>query len=98
MAAALPIERKGITEFIELTRRMNDVHFVWFGSLEAILIPRKIKAAIAAAPSNVHFAGFVTQAELAGAYSGADCFLFMSREETEGIAVLKLFLVQFPLY
>lgn len=96
VTAALPIERKGINEFIELARRMNDVHFVWFGSLEAILIPRKIKAAIAAAPSNVHFAGFVTQAELAGAYSGADCFLFMSREETEGIAVLEALSCSIP--
>lgn len=96
VTAALPIERKGITEFIKLARRMNDVHFVWFGSLETILIQRKIKAAIAAAPSNVHFAGFVTQAELAGAYSGADCFLFMSREETEGIAVLEALSCSIP--
>ena len=44
---------------------------------------------MAEAPSNVSFPGFVSQDELIAAYSGADCFLFLSLEETEGIAVLE---------
>lgn len=89
ITAALPIERKGILDFIALAEAMSDVHFMWFGSLGSRLIPKRIRRAIETAPSNVHFAGFISQEELIEAYSGADCFLFMSQEETEGIAVLE---------
>lgn len=89
VTAALPIERKGILDFIELARRLPDIRFVWFGSLGKALIPHKVRRAMAEAPSNVSFPGFVTQDELVAAYSGANCFLFLSREETEGIAVLE---------
>ncbi len=89
ISVALPIERKGILEFIEIARKMEDVHFIWFGSLSSFLIPAKVKKAMRRAPQNVTFAGYVSQDELIGAYSGADCFLFMSHEETEGIVVLE---------
>lgn len=89
VTAALPIERKGILDFIALARKMEKVRFIWFGSLPKSLIPRAVRRAMAEAPSNVSFPGFVSQEELVAAYSGADCFLFLSREETEGIAVLE---------
>ena len=89
ISVALPIERKGILEFISLARTMSDVRFIWFGSLSTVLIPSRIRKAISEAPLNVLFPGFVDQRELVEAYSGADCFLFMSYEETEGIAVLE---------
>ena len=89
ITVALPIERKGILDFIALAEEMSDVRFIWFGSLSVMLIPRKIRKAISKAPGNVLFAGFVDQVQLIEAYSGADCFLFMSHEETEGIAVLE---------
>ena len=44
---------------------------------------------MAKAPANLHFAGFVDQAALRGAYCGADLFCFASLEETEGIVVLE---------
>ena len=89
ITAALPIERKGILDFIEIARTMADVQFMWFGSLSSRLIPKRIRRAMEDAPSNVRFAGFISQEELIEAYSGADGFLFMSHEETEGIAVLE---------
>ena len=90
VTAALPIERKGILDFIALARRMEDVRFIWFGSLRAPLIPSRIRRAIRSARRRMCFSlGFVSQDELISAYSGAGCFLFMSHEETEGIAVLE---------
>ena len=44
---------------------------------------------MAAAPANLHFPGFVSQADLRDAYCGADLFCFCSEEETEGIVVLE---------
>ena len=42
-----------------------------------------------AAPGNVLFAGYVPADELRDAYCGADAFVFLSHQETEGISVLE---------
>ena len=83
------LERKGILDFIALARRMPDVWFFWFGYTDPALVPRKIRKAMAAAPDNVSFPGFLSQEALRDAYCGADAFLFCSHEETEGIVVLE---------
>ena len=83
------MERKGILDFIQLARRMPDVRFFWFGYTDPALVPRKIRKAMAAAPDNVSFPGFLSQEALRDAYCGADAFLFCSHEETEGIVVLE---------
>lgn len=82
-------ERKGILDFIALARRMPGVRFFWFGHTDPALVPRAVRKAMQAAPPNLCFAGFVTQAALRDAYCGADAFLFCSHEETEGIVVLE---------
>ena len=82
-------ERKGILDFIALARRMPGVLFFWFGHTDPALVPRTVRKAMQAAPPNLCFAGFVTQAALHDAYCGADAFLFCSHEETEGIVVLE---------
>lgn len=82
-------QRKGILDFIALARRMPGVRFFWFGHTDPALVPRAVRKAMGAAPANLCFAGFVTQAELRDAYCGADAFLFCSHEETEGIVVLE---------
>lgn len=83
------IGRKGITEFIDMARKMPDVTFVWMGYTDLHLVPREIGQAIKTAPSNVILPGFVSKEELRDAYNGSDIFAFMSHEETEGIVVLE---------
>ena len=81
--------RKGLPEFTELARRMPQVRFIWFGRAEEGHLPDEIRAAMDAAPGNVLFAGYVPADELRDAYCGADAFVFMSHQETEGISVLE---------
>ena len=83
------MERKGILDFIRLARRMPQVRFFWFGYTDPALVPRKIRKAMANAPDNLQFPGFLSQDKLRDAYCGADAFLFCSHEETEGIVVLE---------
>ena len=83
------IERKGILDFISLAELMPDVQFLWFGYTPPTLIPQEVLERISAAPKNLRFPGYVSAEELRAAYSGADLFLFMSFEETEGIVVLE---------
>nr|WP_317402394.1 glycosyltransferase [uncultured Gemmiger sp.] len=83
------MQRKGLTEFIELARALPLVQFYWFGYTPPALVPAPVRRAMAAAPDNLHFPGFVSQAELRDAYCGADLFCFCSHEETEGIVVLE---------
>ncbi len=83
------IERKGILDFLELAKRMPDTTFIWFGYTNTKLIPKKVSYAVDNAPKNVIFPGFVSREELCDAYNGADCFAFLSLEETEGIVVLE---------
>lgn len=81
--------RKGLPEFIGMARALPQARFFWFGYTEPALVPPEIRAAMADAPANLCFPGFVTQAALRDAYCGADLFAFCSREETEGIVVLE---------
>lgn len=83
------MRRKGILDFIALAAAMPQARFFWFGHTPPALVPRAVRRAMAAAPQNLTFAGFVPQSELRDAYCGADVFLFCSEEETEGIVVLE---------
>ena len=83
------IARKGLPEFLALAARMPKVRFFWFGWTDPKLVPAPVRAAMAAAPENVCFAGFVDRERLQEAYCGADAFAFLSHEETEGIVVLE---------
>ena len=83
------MQRKGIGRFIELARSLPGVRFFWFGYTQPALVPAEVRHAMAAAPANLQFPGFVSQAELRDAYCGADLFCFCSHEETEGIVVLE---------
>ena len=90
------MERKGILEFIEMARSMPEVQFLWFGYTRPELIPVNVQNAIATAPENVRFPGYVTPEELKMAYQGSDLFCFMSHEETEGIVVLEALACEVP--
>ncbi len=83
------IQRKGLLDYIELARSLPQVRFFWFGWTDPTLVPQEIRTAIQSAPSNLTFPGYVDRAALRDAYCGADAFVFMSHEETEGIVVLE---------
>jgi len=89
MAVGLYIERKGILEFLELAKRMPEYKFIWFGYTDPALVPYKIKEAMKHKTDNVLFPGYVTSDELKDAYSGANLFIFPTKEETEGIVLLE---------
>ena len=90
------IDRKGILDFIEIGKRMPQVEFYWFGYTNLYLIPGKIRRAIRQAPANVHFPGYVNREELRDAYCGSDVFLFLTKEETEGIVLLEALSCEIP--
>ena len=90
------IDRKGILDFIEMGKRMPQVEFYWFGYTSLYLIPGKIRRAIRQAPANVHFPGYVSRDELKDAYCGSNVFLFLTKEETEGIVLLEALACEIP--
>lgn len=83
------IERKGLTDFVELARSLPEVRFFWFGYTNLSLVSKRIRTAIQNAPKNLIFPGYVEREELRDAYCGCDLFAFLSSEETEGIVVLE---------
>ncbi|MBR2833803.1 MAG: glycosyltransferase [Bacilli bacterium] len=89
MAVGLYIERKGILEFLELAKRMPFYKFIWFGHTDPALVTLKVKEAMKNKTDNVYFPGYVQSLELKDAYSGADIFIFPTKEETEGIVLLE---------
>ena len=89
ISAGHTIERKGILDYIALARQMPQVKFFWFGHTPDYLVPKAVRSAMAEAPHNLCFAGYIGQEELRDAYCGADVFAFLSLEETEGIVVLE---------
>jgi len=90
------IERKGILDFIELAKLMPEYQFIWFGYTNLNIVPKNIKRSIKSASTNVRFPGYVEKIELKSALSGSDLFLFMSYEETEGIALLEALSSKIP--
>ena len=90
VCAGLYFRRKGIEDFVEVARRMPHVRFIWLGSINKWLIPRKIRRLVETDhPANVEFPGYFKGAVFQGAMSGSDLFFFPSYEETEGIVVLE---------
>lgn len=91
------IERKGILDFVELARQLPEYQFYWFGYTHPWLVPKNVKLALATAPSNLHFPGYVGKNDLKDAYCGCDLFLFLTQEETEGIVVLEALAAGIPI-
>ena len=96
MSVGLPIARKGILDFLALAERFPQVTFFWFGALTGALLPPRIKHALQQAPDNVRFPGYVGRETLRDAYAGSDLFLFLTKEETEGIVVLEALSMKIP--
>lgn len=96
MSVGLYLERKGITDFVEMARRMPEYKFIWFGHTNLNTVPASVKEAVTTKLDNLFFPGYISREELKKAYFGADLFLFMTREETEGIVLLEALACKIP--
>ena len=85
----LYLKRKGILDFVELAKRMPEYQFIWFGSLNKAIIPRKVRKAVRTKLPNLKFPGHVTAEEIKAALSGADLYVFPTFEETEGLPIIE---------
>ena len=91
-----PFMRKGLQDFIEVARMNPDITFIWFGHLQRILTSMKILKAIKNKPNNVIMPGYIDNSIIKGAMQYAECLLFPSYEETEGIVVLEALASKLP--
>ncbi|MDR1782491.1 MAG: glycosyltransferase family 4 protein [Bacilli bacterium] len=89
ISVGLWFERKGILDFIKLAKSLPNYKFIWFGQTPKVSIPPKITSAMENKSNNCFFPGYISGDIIEGAFSGANMFVFMSYEETEGIVVLE---------
>ena len=81
VSVGMQLVRKGILDWVEVARLLPEVTFVWYGRTA------DVQRALAGAPSNALFPGYVRPEQLREAYCGADAFCFLTKEETEGIVL-----------
>ena len=89
VCVGMQLERKGILDWLRMAAARPEVTFVWYGRTDPRMLTAAVSRALAAAPPNVRFPGYVDADTLRDAYAGADAFCFLSREETEGIVLLE---------
>lgn len=85
-AVGLALLRKGVDLFVETGRLTPDLTFIWFGRIHKAAKAETLWA-IAQAPDNVRFPGYVE--DVWEAYAAGDIFFFPSGVENEGIAILE---------
>ncbi|MFW9995416.1 MAG: glycosyltransferase family 4 protein [Candidatus Odinarchaeota archaeon] len=87
------IYRKAIDVFVKIAEKCPDMTFIWIGKPVVPFVShvREIKWAYKRARqlSNIRFAGYVTFKTLMGILNGGDVFLYPTREENQGIALLE---------
>lgn len=80
-------ERKGLTTFCELAKA-TDLEFVWFGPYDTgPHASNTVRHWVRRPPQNVTFTGWVD--DIRGAYAAGDVYLFPTKAENQGIAVLE---------
>ena len=85
----LYIKRKGILDFVELSKRLPEYKFIWFGYSPLKASPKEIRDAVNTKRDNLLFAGYVEQDLIAEAMNGCDLYIFPTLEETEGIPIIE---------
>ncbi len=90
VALLLP-QRKGADTIVALGKAFPQVQFFWFGKIfsPALVAPVENNT------SNVRFTGFVD--DVLAALNAIDIFVFPSREENQGIAILEAAAVGLPI-
>lgn len=94
ITVGLCIYRKAPDIFVDVARNMSEQKFLWIGKYlplgtiahsnylrEKFKLSRKLK--------NLQFTGYVSKFTLEGLLNAADIFLYVSREENQGIALLE---------
>ena len=80
-------ERKGLTTFCELAAA-TDYDFAWFGPYDTgPQASSKVRRWTRDPPENVTFTGWID--DIRGAYGAGDVYLFPTKAENQGIAVLE---------
>jgi glycosyltransferase involved in cell wall biosynthesis len=80
-------ERKGLTTFCELAEA-TDYDFAWFGPYDTgPHASSTVRGWVANPPENVVFTGWVDDKR--GAFAAGDVYLFPTKNENQGIAVLE---------
>lgn len=80
-------ERKGVSTFCRLAERTAH-EFVWFGPYDTgPHADPTVRRRVRSPPSNVTFTGWVD--DIRGAYGAGDVYLFPTKVENQGIAVLE---------
>lgn len=96
ISVGLQVVRKGILDWVEVARSMPGTTFVWYGRTDPRLLTAEVQRALADAPPNALFPGYVPAERLREAYAGADAFCFLTSEETEGIVLLEALACEVP--
>ncbi|WP_394216073.1 glycosyltransferase family 4 protein [Brachybacterium vulturis] len=96
ISVGMQLRRKGILDWVEVARAMPEVTFVWYGRTDPRLLTAEVQRALAGAPANALFPGYVQAAQLREAYCGADAFCFLTTEETEGIVLWEALACEIP--
>lgn len=80
-------ERKGLSTFCRIART-TPYDFAWFGPYDTgPLASRTVKRWTRTPPGNVTFTGWID--DVRGAYGAGDVFLFPTKDENQGIAILE---------
>ncbi len=85
----LYIERKGIVDFVELAKRLQEYKFIWFGYSPLAAATKPVRDAVNTKLDNLLFAGYVEKEVIREAMNGCDLYLFPTLEETEGIPIIE---------
>lgn len=89
ISVGLQIKRKGILDFVALSKMIPEAQFVWFGYTDPKILDRETRTALETRRENLIFAGYVERDVLRVAYQMCDLYLFPTYEETEGIVLLE---------
>ena len=94
LSVGLCIYRKGPDVFSDVASLTPDHRFMWIGKylpLGVIAHSPHLKTYFQQARnlSNMNFAGYVSRSTLEALWNAADIFLYVSREENQGIALLE---------
>ncbi len=94
ISVGICIYRKGPDVFVEVAQNTQEHRFFWIGKYLALgtiahspVLRKKLN--LARKLKNIKFTGYVSRQTLEGLRNAADIFLYVSREENQGIALLE---------
>lgn len=93
-------KRKGVLDFIEIAKRMPELHFAWAGDFSFGRISKdyeQIKEMVKNPPSNVTFLGLVERNEMNALYNASDMMVLPSYEELFPMTILEAMQCRIPI-